>query len=57
MKEIDEALKGASKRGTGNQGYPEYTAVISDFVLVVEDKADMDRQVRRTDKGLIAMDT
>jgi type I restriction enzyme M protein len=57
VKEIDEALKGASKRGTGNQGYPEYTAVISDFVLVVEDKADMDRQVRRTDKGLIAMDT
>lgn len=31
VKEINEALKTASKRGTGNAGYPEYTAVIGDF--------------------------
>lgn len=31
VKEVDEALKTASKRGTGNAGYPEYTAVIGDF--------------------------
>ena len=28
VKEIDEALSTASKRGTGNAGYPEYVAVI-----------------------------
>lgn len=53
VKEINEALKTASKRGTGNAGYPEYTAVIGDFVLVIEDKADMDKQVKFTDSGII----
>lgn len=53
VKEINEALKTASKRGTGNAGYPEYTAVIGDFVLVIEDKADMDKQVKLTDSGII----
>lgn len=43
VKEIGEALKTASKRGIGKVGYPEYTAVIGDFVLVIEDKADMDK--------------
>lgn len=55
VKEINEALKTASKRGTGNAGYPEYTAVIGDFVLVIEDKADMDKQVKLTDSGIIDM--
>ena len=40
VKEINEALQTASKRGTGNAGYPEYVAVIKDFVIVIEDKAD-----------------
>lgn len=53
VKEINEALKSASKRGTGNAGYPEYTAVIADFVLVIEDKADMDKQIKLTDSGII----
>lgn len=53
VKEINEALKTASKRGTGNAGYPEYTAVIGDFVLVIEDKADMDKQIKLTDSGII----
>lgn len=56
VKEIDEALKTASKRGTGNAGYPEYVAVIDDFVLVVEDKADVAQQINLTDDGLIATD-
>lgn len=55
VKEINEALKTASKRGTGNAGYPEYTAVIGDFVLVIEDKADMDKQVKLTNSGIIDM--
>ena len=28
---INDALKIASKRGTGNAGYPEYVAVVKDF--------------------------
>lgn len=46
VKELDEALKTASKRGTGHAGYPEYVAVIDDFVLVVEDKADTSKQIK-----------
>jgi hypothetical protein len=53
VKEIDEALKSASKRGTGNVGYPEYVAVIDDFVLVIEDKSDIDKQIKLTDSGII----
>ena len=55
VKEIDEALKSASKRGTGRAGYPEYVAVIGDFVLVIEDKADIQKQVKLTDTGILDM--
>ena len=34
IKEIDEALKTASKRGTGNVGFPEYVGVVKDFLIV-----------------------
>ena len=40
IKEINDALKTASKHQTGNNGSPEYVAVIKDFVLVLEYKAD-----------------
>lgn len=53
VKEIDSALKSASKRGTGKAGFPEYTAVIGDFVLVIEDKANIDKQLKLTDAGII----
>ena len=47
---IDEALKSASKRGTGHAGFPEFTAVINnEYVLVIEDKADMSNHVLKTD--------
>ena len=54
--EINEALKTASKGGTGNLGKPEYTAVIDDFVLVVEDKADTSKQAKY-EYGVISLDT
>ena len=38
-------------------GYPEYVAVIDDFVLVVEDKADTSKQIKLTENGIIDMDT
>ena len=53
VKEIDEALSSASKRGTGKVGYPEYVAVVKDFVLVIEDKADTDKHCKLTESGII----
>ena len=40
--EINNALKSASKRQTGNVGFPEFVAVVRDYVLVFEDKPDSD---------------
>lgn len=31
--ELNNALKTASKRGTGKAGYPEYCGVVKDFVI------------------------
>ena len=53
IKEINDALHSASKRGTGKAGYPEYVAVVRDFVLVIEDKADIDKHCKLTDSGII----
>lgn len=57
VKEINEALSTASKRGTGKAGYPEYVAVVNDFVIVIEDKADLDKHIMLTEKGIISTDT
>lgn len=38
IKELNEALKTASKRGTGNVGFPEFVGVVKDFIIVIEDK-------------------
>lgn len=35
IKEIHEALKTASKRGTGKVGFPEYVGIVKDFILVI----------------------
>ncbi len=53
VKEINDALQTASKSGTGKQGYPEFVAVIGDFVLVIEDKPDIKYHVKLTDKGIL----
>ena len=45
IKEINEALKTASKSNTGNAGYPEYCGVVKDFILVIEDKASLDKHL------------
>ena len=55
IKEIDEALKSASKKGTGNAGYPEYVAVINNkYVLVIEDKANIQNHEKRDSNNLIS---
>lgn len=57
IKEIDEALKTASKSGTGNVGYPEYCGVVKDFIIVIEDKAYLDKHISKDSKDLIYQET
>ena len=52
--EIDNALKTASKNGTGNVGYPEYCGVVKDYVIVIEDKADLANHEKRNEEGNIS---
>lgn len=52
--EIDAALKSASKKGTGNVGFPEYIGVVKDYLLVIEDKADLSRHIKLDQKGNIS---
>lgn len=54
--EIDAALKTASKRGTGKVGFPEYVGVVKDYLLVVEDKADLSKHMKLDDGGLISQE-
>lgn len=56
IKEINEALKTASKSGTGNAGYPEFVCVIKDFLIVIEDKANLSNHVKYDDKELISQE-
>lgn len=56
VKEINDALQSASKRGTGNAGYPEYVAVVKDFVIVIEDKADLTKHQKLSNTGILSVD-
>ena len=37
---INNALKSASKKQNGQVGYPEYVAVVKEYVIVIENKSD-----------------
>ena len=54
VKDIDGALRSASKAGTGNVGFPEYCGIVKDFVLIVENKADISQHLKRDSKGVIS---
>lgn len=56
VKEIDDVLKSASKRGTGKVGYPEYVFVIQDFVVVIEDKPFLSKHEKITEAGVISLE-
>ena len=56
IKEINEALQTASKRGTGKVGFPEYVGVVKDFLIVIEDKADTAKHLKVNEKEIIAQD-
>jgi len=56
IREIQEALKTASKKGTGKIGKPEYIGVVKDFIIVIEDKPTIDKHIK-LDGTLISMET
>lgn len=56
IKELNEALKNASKKGTNKQGYPEYCGVVKDFVIVIENKADLSKHIKRNENNLISQE-
>ena len=53
IKEIDNALKTASKSGSGKIGKPDFIGVVGGFLLVIEDKKDQAFHIKRCDNGTI----
>ena len=53
--EVDNALKTASKSGSGNVGFPEFVGVVKDYIIVIENKADITKHVKLNDKELISL--
>lgn len=51
IKEVQEALATSSKRGTGKQGFPEFTAQVGEFIIVIEDKAENERRAKYISPG------
>lgn len=56
IKEIDKALKTASKGGTGKIGFPEYVGVVKDFLIVIEDKASLENHELLDEDCLLSVD-
>ena len=56
IKEIQDALKTASKRGTGKIGKPEFIGVVKDFIIVIEDKNSVENHECLKD-GVISLET
>lgn len=55
--EINKALKTASKKGTGKVGFPEFVGVVKDFLIVIEDKADLSKHLKLDENGLLSTNT
>ncbi len=51
IKEIQDALKTASKKGTGKAGFPEFVGKSKDFIIVIENKAEVDKQAIYSNEG------
>ncbi len=49
--EIDNALKSASKSKTGKVGFPEFVCYVKDYIIVIEDKADLVKHVNHLPSG------
>ena len=57
IKEIQTALKTASKKGTNRVGFPEFTAKVEDFIIVIENKADEENQAAYDDEKQTKLST
>ncbi|WP_296873747.1 class I SAM-dependent DNA methyltransferase [uncultured Methanobrevibacter sp.] len=56
IKEIEDALKTASKRGTKRVGFPEFVGKSKEFIIVIEDKAETSKQALYCEKNLNRLD-
>ena len=56
IKEINEALKTASKRNTGKVGKPEFICVVKDFLIVIEDKASISKHIKLDKNDVISLE-
>lgn len=50
IKEINDALKTASKAGTKKVGFPEFVGISKDFIIVIEDKKELEKQANYADE-------
>ena len=57
IEEVNEALKSASKKGTGNIGFPEFTAKVKDFLIVIEDKSDLSKHCKLDSNSCIDLES
>lgn len=57
IKEVKEALKNGSKKGKGGVGKPEFVLQVKDFLIVIEDKKDNDKNIKWTDEKEISLET
>ncbi|MEN0661468.1 N-6 DNA methylase [Caldifermentibacillus hisashii] len=57
IKEVKEALKNGSKTGKGGVGKPEFVLQVKDFLIVIEDKKDNDKNIKWTDEKEISLET
>lgn len=52
--QLNEALSTASKSQTGKNGMPDFIAVVGEYLLVIEDKADRDKLCLKDSNGEIS---
>lgn len=45
IKEVNDALKTASKAGSGKVGFPEFVGTVKDFLLVIENKPEVVKHI------------
>ena len=52
--QLQEALSTSSKGQTGEPGKPDFIAIVKDYVLVIEDKADRDKLCLKDKDGAVS---
>lgn len=57
IKELHEALRTASKAGTGYSGAPEFCGIVKDFVIIIENKPTISYHIKRDNNDLVCRET